>query len=88
MLRERGKEKLAENNKVEEASFAIDPYYNIKYKTEIDLGDKFVYKNDELGLNIENRIVGISEAYENGNKTIDVTFGDEYNLKKIKEVMK
>ena len=88
MLRERGKEKLAENNKVEEASFAIDPYSNLKYKTDFDLGDKVVYKNDELGFNIENRIVGISEAYENGNKTIDVTFGDEYNLKKIKEVMK
>lgn len=88
MLKERGKEKLAENNKVEEASFAIDPYSNLKYKTDFDLGDKVVYKNDELGFNIENRIVGISEAYENGNKTIDVTFGDEYNLKKIKEVMK
>ena len=87
MLEERGKEKLAENNKVEEASFAIDPYSNLKYKIDFDLGDKVVYKNDELGFNIENRIVGISEAYENGNKTIDVTFGDEYNLKKIKEVI-
>lgn len=87
MLRERGKEKLAENNKVEEASFSIDPYSNLIYKTDFDLGDKVVYKNDELGFNIENRIVGISEAYENGNKTIDVIFGDEYNLKKIKEVI-
>ena len=87
MLRERGKEKLAENNKVEEASFSIDPYSNLIYKTDFDLGDKVVYKNDDLGFNIENRIVGISEAYENGNKTIDVTFGDEYNLKKIKEVI-
>ena len=57
------------------------------YKTDFDLGNKVVYKNDELGFNIENRIVGISEAYENGNKTIDVTFGDEYNLKKMKEVI-
>ena len=87
MLRERGKEKLAENNKVEEASFCIDPYSNLIYKTDFDLGDKVVYKNDDLGFNIENRIVGISEAYENGNKTIDVTFGDEYNLKKMKEVI-
>ena len=52
------------------------------------MGDKVVYKNSELGFNIENRIVGISEVYENGDRTIDVTFGEEYNLKKIKEVMK
>lgn len=87
MLKERGIEKLNENNKVEEASFSIDPYSNLVYKKNFDLGDKVIYKNDELGLNIENRIVGISEAYEDGNKTIDITFGDEYNLKKIKEVI-
>lgn len=87
MLKERGIEKLNENNKVEEASFSIDPYSNLIYKQDFDLGDKVVYKNAELGFNIENRIVGISEAYENGNMTVDITFGDEYNLKKIKEVI-
>lgn len=87
MLKERGIEKLNENTKVEEASFSIDPYSNLIYKQDFDLGDKVVYKNTELGFNIENRIVGISEAYENGNMTIDITFGDEYNLKKIKEVI-
>ena len=34
--KERGKEKLAENNKVEEASFAIDPYSNLVYKTDFE----------------------------------------------------
>ena len=87
MLRERGIEKLNENNKVEEISFSVDPYSNLVYKQDFDLGDKVVYKNDELGFNIENRIVGISEAYENGDRTIDITFGDEYNLKKIKEAI-
>lgn len=87
MLKERGIEKLNENNKVEEASFSIDPYSNLIYKQDFDLGDKVVFKNAELGFNIENRIVGISEVYENGNMTIDITFGDEYNLKKIKEVI-
>ena len=87
MLKERGIEKLNENNRVEEASFSVDPYSNLIYKKDFDLGDKVVYKNAELGFNIENRIVGISEVYENGNKTIDITFGEEYNLKKIKEVV-
>lgn len=87
MLKERGIEKLNENNRVEEASFGIDPYSNLIYKKDFDLGDLVIYKNDELNFNIENRIVGISEVYENGNMTIDVVFGDEYNLKKIKEAI-
>lgn len=87
MLRERGIEKLNENSKVEEASFSVDPYSNLIYKQDFDLGDKVVYKNAELGFNIENRIVEVSEAYENGDRTIDITFGDEYNLKKIKEAI-
>lgn len=87
MLRERGIEKLNENSKVEEASFSVDPYSNLIYKQDFDLGDKVVYKNAELGFNIENRIVEVSEAYENGDRTIDITFGDTYNLKKIKEVV-
>ena len=85
MLKERGIEKLNECNKVEVSNFSIDPLSNLKYKEDFDLGDKVVYKNDELGLIIENRIVGITEAYENGNRTIDVTFGEHYNIKKIRK---
>ena len=62
----------------------VDPG-NLKYKEDFDLGDKVVYKNDDLGFSIENRIVGITEAYENGNRTIDVTFGEDYNIKKLRE---
>lgn len=85
MLKERGIEKLNECNKVEVSNFNIDPLSNLEYKKDFNLGDKVVYKNDELSFNIENRIAGITEAYENGNKTIDVTFGEDYNLKKIRE---
>ncbi len=87
MLKERGIEKLNECNKVEVADFSIDTLANLKYKTDFDLGDKVVYKNDELGFNIENRIIGISEAYEDGNMTLGVSFGDDYNIKKVKEVI-
>lgn len=87
MLKERGIEKLNENNKVEEASFAVDPYSNLAYKQDFDLGDKVVYKNNELGFSIENRIIEISEVYEGGNKTIDIVFGDTYNIKKVKEMI-
>jgi len=87
ILMERGIEKLNENNKIETANFSIDPVSNLVYKKDFDLGDKVVYKNHELGLNLENRIIGISEAYENGNQTIDITFGEDYNLKKVKEMI-
>ncbi len=88
MLKERGLEKLEENNKVEKADLEINTNSNLIYLKDYDLGDKVVYKNDKLGFNIENRIIGVSEAYENGNKEIDVTFGEDYNLKRIKEAIK
>lgn len=87
MLKERGIQKLNECNKVEIADFSIDALANLKYKTDFDLGDKVVYKNDELGFNVENRIIGISEAYENGNMTLDISFGNDYNINKVKEVI-
>ena len=87
MLKERGIEKLNECNKVETSNFNINPISNLEYQKDFDLGDKVIYKNDELGFNIENRIVGVTESYENGNKTLDVTFGDDYNIKKVKGVI-
>jgi len=87
MLKERGIEKLNECNKVKTSNFNIDPLSNLECKKDFDLGDKVVYKNDELGFNIENRIVEITESYENGEKTIEATFGEDYNVKKVKEVI-
>lgn len=87
ILKQRGIEKLNECNKVETTNFNINTLSNLEYKKDFNLGDKVIYVNDELEFNIENRIVEITESYENGNKTINVTFGDEYNIKKIKEVI-
>ena len=87
MLKERGIEKLNECNKVETSNFNVNPLSNLEYKKDFDLGDQVVYKNDELGFNIENRIVEVTESFENGEKTIEVTFGENYNIKKVKEVI-
>lgn len=86
-LKERGIEKLNECNKVETSNFSIDSNSNLRYKEDFNVGDKVVYINEDLGFVIENRIVEVSESYENGDKTIDVTFGDDYNIKRIKEAM-
>ena len=87
ILKQRGIEKLNEYNKVETTNFNINTLSNLEYKKDFNLGDKVIYVNDELEFNIENRIIEITESYENGNKTINITFGDEYNIKKIKEVI-
>lgn len=82
-LRNRGIEKLTDYNKVETADYAIDPFSNLIYRKDFDLGDICTYKNEELGILVDNRIVEISEVFENGNKKIDVVFGDDYNLKGV-----
>lgn len=87
MLIEKGIEKLNECNKVETANFNVNLLSNLEYQRDFDLGDEVVYKNDKLNFNIENRIVGITESYENGSKTIEIVFGEDYNMKKIKEMI-
>ena len=87
MLRERGIQKLNEHNKVETANFSIDSLANLEYGKDFNLGDKVIYKNEALGFNVENRIVEVTESYENENKTLDIVFGDDYNIKKIKEAI-
>lgn len=87
MLKERGIEKLNEKVKVETSEFTIDPLSNLEYKKDFDLGDKVIYKNTTLGIIIEKRITEVSESYENGIQTIDITFGDDYNIKKIREAI-
>lgn len=82
-LRNRGIEKLTDYNKVETADYAIDLFSNLIYRKDFDLGDICTYKNEELGILVDNRIVEISEVFENGNKKIDVVFGDDYNLKGV-----
>lgn len=82
-LYNRGLEKLAECNKVEIAEFFIDPLSNLVYKKDFDLGDICTYKNEELGILVDNRIVEITEVYENNKKAIDIVFGDDYNVKGV-----
>lgn len=63
-LKQRGLEKLQENNKVEITEFDVDPESNLEYGKNYNLGDMVMYKNEDLGLYVENRIVGISEIFE------------------------
>ncbi len=83
MLKQRGEEKLQEHNKVEVVEFEIDDEANLKLGTDYNLGDIVMYKNNELGINVDNRIVEITNVIENGNETTEIVFGDDYNIKKV-----
>lgn len=83
LLYQRGLEKLQENNRVEVTEFEVDSNSNLEYKKDYDLGDIVTYKNDNLDLYVENRIVEISEIFEGQDKKINIVFGDDYNIKKV-----
>ena len=82
-LKQRGLEKLQENNRVEVTEFEADSNSNLEYKKDYDLGDIVTYKNDDLGLYVENRIVEISEVFDGQDKSIEIVFGDDYVIKKV-----
>lgn len=82
-LRQRGVEKLEDCKKVELTEFDIDLESNLEYGKDYDLGDIVMYKNDELDLYVENRIIEIAKVYDGENETIEISFGDDYNIKKV-----
>ena len=82
-LRQRGLEKLQANNRVEIIEFDIDPESNLEYGKDYDLGDMVMYKSDDLGISVDNRIIEISSVFEGENETIEISFGDDYNIRKV-----
>lgn len=82
-LRQRGLEKLQESNKVELIEFNIDPESNLEYGVDYGLGDVVMYQNDEIGLQIDNRIIEVSNIFDGEDKKIEVIFGDDYNIRKV-----
>lgn len=82
-LQQRGVEKLENCKKVELTEFSIDPEANLVYGKDYDLGDMVMYKSNELDLYVENRIIEISKVYDEEIETIEISFGDDYNIKKV-----
>ena len=42
-----------------------------------------MYKSEELDLYIENRIIEVSKVFDGVNEKIEISFGDDYNIKKL-----
>lgn len=86
-LRQRGREKLSQYRMVETVDGGIDPYADLVYKKDFDLGDICTYVNTEIGVMTEKRITEITETYEGSGMALDVTFGDD-EAATIKQLIK
>ena len=75
-LRQRGKEKLAENIKYNFVECEAIPYGNFQYLIDYDLGDIVTIKKEGWSVAQNLRLTGIVEVYENGTQTIQPTFGE------------
>lgn len=75
LLRQRGREVLAEYAPLESVENGIDPNANLIYMVDFDLGDLCVYRNSALGIETQQRIIEIRETYEGASFGLDVVFG-------------
>ena len=53
----------------------VNPVGNFGYKTDYDLGDLVTIRKERYGIEIDERIVEVTEVYENGSLKVSLTFG-------------
>lgn len=82
-LTDRGKAKLAEYPKVSAYQASVDP---LGYKTSWDLGDFVSILDTELGIQQDQQIISVKEAWEKDGSTLEVEFGSP--LKTIYQTIK
>jgi hypothetical protein len=75
MLAVRGQQKLGELKTSEAFTATVDPYGNLKYKVDYDLGD--IVTIIDMGIRTDARITEIKEIYEGGGLKLDLTLGYE-----------
>lgn len=71
----RGQQKLAELTRVFAFSSKINPYSNLRYEEDYDLGDLVTVKNKKWNITEDNRITEITEIYEGDGFNLDIMFG-------------
>ena len=78
------------NDRAETYSFnsSINVLSNLRYKEDFDLGDRVTCIEKSWGVTIDSRITEITQTYEAGKNTIEVTFGESSPtlLDKIKQI--
>ena len=78
------------SQRIETYSFnsTINVRSNLRYKEDFDLGDRVTCIEKSWGVTINSRITEITQTYEAGKNTIEVTFGESSPtlLDKIKQI--
>lgn len=75
-LTKKGEEELEQHKKVDEVTFRVTDNTFI-YLDDYDLGDKCDIIIDEIQESYTARITEIQEVYKNGNRSIELTFGEK-----------
>lgn len=75
----RGAQKLADLKATESFNVDVDPYGNLLYRTDYDLGD--VVTVIDMGLTADARITEVKEIYEGAGLKLDLTLGYERVVK-------
>ena len=55
--------------------YAIRSYYDLKYKTDFNLGDMIKVVSKRWGVSMTVRITEIEESYDRSGMSLGVTFG-------------
>ena len=89
MLRSRGQSKLAEYADLKTFECKINPFSNLRYKEDFDLGDIVTCTSKKWGVTIDARITEVEEIYEQDGFSLNVTFGNSVPtlIDKIKQVV-
>ena len=90
LLEVRGKEKLSECAKVETFDCTLINVNSLIYRVDFDLGDKVSIINKKWGLMLNERIVSITETYDEEGLNIDIEIGNNIPtlIEKIKRKMR
>ena len=57
----------------------INPYGNLTYQKDYDLGDRVTVQDKRLGITMDTRITEVKETYQQGQADgVEITFGEKY----------
>ena len=86
-LTAKGKERLSELPVVEALSCTVNPYGQMVYGVDYDLGDYILVKAPDWGVGLKAHITSVTETWDTDGFTLSVTFGSNY-LSQVQRIKK
>lgn len=83
-LNQRGVEKMTEYHAIETVDAEVENTGNLVYRKDFDIGDLCTYRDEETGIEVEQRITEVTEIYEKNTKSINIIFGEQKKTNTIK----